>query len=356
MVFPAKALSLLSVSCLKMEIRRFMRSVKAIEHIWQAFHLEGWRWAGKGVGLLLWDPMWSTMLPMVSESIFRAVSGNTPTIRETLLGWQGHLWGILGRKFTCLEHRSRYIVGVDLWKLWLVAGKSGKWKWPYPGERWSMSDWEELLSWGREKSLMGCSEAWVVLGEAKNESMITSKGSTWVSGGNDGATVRQRMLQVMFPLLSFELVCSPSPRLQLLSVDFQMLRPHDVPSLTWGRDDSPNPSPCLGPSQHRGQAEDKSLSISPSLLLYYPRVKNWLKGTPSAGGKGPTKIHQENPTNSGVDSGADQFSVSSWWVSGVEKLRGLSACVCISDHFLFLLEEHFPWPQAVLLHCSDRYV
>lgn len=49
MVFPAKALSLLSVSCLKMEICRFMRNVKAIEHIWQAFHLEGWRQAGKGV-------------------------------------------------------------------------------------------------------------------------------------------------------------------------------------------------------------------------------------------------------------------------------------------------------------------
>lgn len=87
---------------------------------------------------------------------------------------------------------------------------------------------------------MECSEAWVVLGEAKNESMITSKGSTWVSRGNDGATVRQRILQVMFPLLSFELVCSSSPRLQPLSVDFQMLRPHDVPSLTWGRDHGPN--------------------------------------------------------------------------------------------------------------------
>lgn len=54
MVFPAKALS---VSCLKMEIRRFLRSVKVIEPIWQAFHLEGWRRAGKGVGLPLWDLM-----------------------------------------------------------------------------------------------------------------------------------------------------------------------------------------------------------------------------------------------------------------------------------------------------------
>lgn len=57
---------------------------------------------------------------------------------------------------------------------------------------------------------MECSETGVVLGEAKNKSMITSKGSTWVSEGNDGATVRQRILQEMFPLLSFELVWSSS--------------------------------------------------------------------------------------------------------------------------------------------------
>lgn len=133
---------------------------------------------------------------------------------------------------------------------------------------------------------MEYSETWVVLGEAKNESMITVKGSTWVSGGNNDATVRQRILQWMFLLLSFELVCPSSPRLQPLSVDFQMLRPQDIPSATWGRGHGPNPSPCLRLSQHRGQAEDKSLHLSPSPLLYYPRVKNWLKGKPSTVGGG----------------------------------------------------------------------
>lgn len=126
-----------------------------------------------------------------------------------------------------------------------------------------MSDREVLLSWGREKLLMECSETAVLLGEPKNKSMITSKGSTWVREGNDGAMVRQRILQVMFPLLSLELVWSSSPRLQHLSVDFQMLRPQDDPTLTWGRGHCPNPSPCLGPSTGGRLKTNHSISHHP---------------------------------------------------------------------------------------------
>ena len=75
-----------TVSWLKREISRFSKSVNAIKHIWQTFHLEGWRWIGKRKGNGLGDVGSCEVMPAprVSKRMLRTVSGKGPPIRGTL--------------------------------------------------------------------------------------------------------------------------------------------------------------------------------------------------------------------------------------------------------------------------------